>query len=540
MTAEEHFSPLYAEHSQIPSQFQLTLIEQRTYLINGELRRWDGEMQEVYSPVCTRTSNGVQQEILGSFPLLGPQQATEILDVAVGAYQRGQGEWPTMSVSKRIECVMDFLNRMIEQRAAVVKLLMWEIGKTLSDSEKEFDRTIDYIRDTIEALKDLDRASSRFQIEQGIIAQIRRMPLGVVLCMGPFNYPLNETFTTLIPALIMGNVVLFKPAKHGVLLHSPLLEAFQKSFPKGVVNTLYGRGHQLIPPLMETGKIDVLGLIGSSKVASALKKAHPKPHRLRAVLSLDAKNSGIILKDATIDDTVKECVLGALSFNGQRCTALKILFVHKAIAETFVKKISDAVNRLKSGMPWEEGTNLTPLPEPNKPKYLSELLSDAIGLGAKVQNENGGLTFKTFFHPAVVYPITKDMRLYREEQFGPIIPIVSFEDIEEVIEYITNSNYGQQVSIFGNDADELARLIDALTHQVCRININAQSQRGPDKFPFAGRKDSAETTLSVSDALRAFSIRSMVATKSTIQNKALITEITREHKSGFLSTDFIL
>ena len=113
-------------------------------------------------------------------------------------------------------------------RDEVVRLLMWEIGKTLPDAAKEFDRTVEYIRDTIEALKDLDRTSSRFAVEQGFVAQIRRSPLGVVLCMGPFNYPLNETFTTLIPALIMGNTVIFKPPKYGVLLHAPLLRGVRR------------------------------------------------------------------------------------------------------------------------------------------------------------------------------------------------------------------------------------------------------------------------------------------------------------------------
>jgi glyceraldehyde-3-phosphate dehydrogenase (NADP+) len=102
------------------------------------------------------------------------------------------------AVEERIKHIEAFAYRMKEQREEIVKLLMWEIGKALLDAEKEFDRTIDYIRDTIDALKDLDRLSSRFVIEQGIIGQIRRAPLGVVLCMGPFNYPLNETFTTLI------------------------------------------------------------------------------------------------------------------------------------------------------------------------------------------------------------------------------------------------------------------------------------------------------------------------------------------------------
>src|SRR5690606_21615611 len=159
---------------------------------------------------------------------------------------------PTMSVADRIACVERFTQKMIEKKEIVVKLMMWETGKSYADSVKEFDRTAEYIYATIDALKDIDRGSSRFQIAPGCIAQIRRSRLGVVLCMGPFNYPLNETFTTLIPALIMGNTLLFKPPKHGTLLHYPLLEAFRTSFPKGVVNTIYGRGNKIVPQLMQS------------------------------------------------------------------------------------------------------------------------------------------------------------------------------------------------------------------------------------------------------------------------------------------------
>ncbi|MFM8309584.1 MAG: aldehyde dehydrogenase family protein, partial [Microcystis aeruginosa] len=106
--------------------------------------------------------------------------------------------------------------------------------------------------------------------------------------------------------------------------------------------------------------------------------------------------------------------------------------------------------------------------------------------------------------------------------------------------YIVNSNYGQQVSIFGQDTEAIAALIDPLVNQVCRVNINSQCQRGPDTFPFTGRKDSAEGTLSVSDALRSFSIRTLVAAKETDLNKSLITQILKERQSNFLSTDFIL
>lgn len=525
----------------IPEKWRIDApIEQRQYLCDGEIKEWTGPQQNVPSPIYEAIGDSIQQKILGSYPLLGEEQALKALEAACRAYANGRGVWPTMTVEERIRHVEAFAYRMKEQRDEVVKLLMWEIGKTLPDSEKEFDRTVDYIRGTIDALKDLDRVSSRFVIEEGVIGQIRRAPLGVVLCMGPFNYPLNETFTTLIPALIMGNTVIFKPPRFGVLLHRPLLEAFRDSFPKGVINTVYGAGQKIIGPLMTSGRVDVLALIGSSQVADILKKQHPKPHRLRCVLGLEAKNAGIVLQDADLELAVKECVLGALSYNGQRCTALKMLFVHRDIIDAFLAKFSHAVDRLKGGMPWDAGVDITPLPEENKTGYLAELIDDACAKGARVVNPGGGSIDHTFMSPAVVYPVGPGMRLYSEEQFGPIVPIAPFSDIEEPMNYIMESNYGQQVSLFGSDPQIIADLIDPLVNQVCRVNINSQCQRGPDIFPFTGRKDSAEGTLSVSDALRAFSIRTLVAAKETDANKKIIKSIVTERSSRFLSTDFIL
>ena len=394
--------------------------------------------------------------------------------------------------------------------------------------------------DTIDALKDLDRTSSRIQKVQGVYAQIRRGPLGVVLCMGPYNYPLNETYSNLIPALIMGNSVIFKPARYGVLLNYPLLEVFRDCFPKGVINIIYGSGAETAGTLMVSGKIDVLAFIGTSRVANILKKQHPHPNRLRSALGLEAKNPAIILTDADLDLTVKECITGALSFNGQRCTALKIIFVHEDIAKKFLAKFNSAIDSLKYGMPWEEQVAITPLPEKGKTDYLKELIDDAVSKGAQVINENGGEVLKSFMYPAVLFPVDSSMRVYEEEQFGPVIPVATFKDISEPIEYMVNSKYGQQVSIFGTDADEIAKLIDPLVNQVCRLNINSQCQRGPDVYPFNGRKNSAEATLSVSDSLRTFSIRTLVAAKEIDLNKKMISDIIENRKSTFLSTDYIL
>ena len=246
-----------------------------------------------------------------------------------------------------------------------------------------------------------------------------------------------------------------------------------------------------------------------------------------------------MLRNADLDIAVKEVVLGSLSFNGQRCTALKIVFVHSSIADMFLEKLSAAVSNLKLGMPWEKGVNITPVAEPEKPKYLAEAINEAVGYGAKVINTEGGDQCESFVHPAIVYPVDDRMMLYSEEQFGPVIPVLSFNKIKQPIDYLIHSNHGQQVSIFGTDAEEIAHLIDHLVNQVSRVNINAQCQRGPDSFPFTGRKDSAQGTLSLLDALRSFSIRTVVATKVTPENKALLNEIVNGDLSNFLSTRFI-
>ena len=500
---------LFPSASEIPKEYDLIKpIEQKEYLVNGELRQWTGKTQDVWSPIYVRTENGLEQKRIGSYPITDATDAMEVLYAGVKAYSNGRGEWPSMSVSQRIECVEKFTQKMIQKRDEVVKLLMWEIGKSLTDSQKEFDRTVQYIYDTIGALKDIDRTSSTFIIEEGIIGQIRRSPLGVVLCMGPFNYP--------------------------------LLEAFRDSFPAGVINTLYGRGNSIIPQLMESGKIDVLTLIGSSKVADKLKKMHPKVNRLRAILGLDAKNAAIVTESAQLDVAINECLLGSLSFNGQRCTAIKMIFVHSSLADAFNKGLAEKIEALKIGMVWEPGVQITPLPEPNKPAYLKELIEDAKLHGASVMNPHGGENFKSIFFPALLYPVNSKMKIWSEEQFGPVVPVVPFDDISVPIDYIHESSHGQQVAIFGTDVNQISALIDDTVNQVSRVNINAQCQRGPDSFPFTGRKDSAEGTLSVTAALRSFSIRTVVATKSNQLNKDIVNQIVENQQSNFLSTRFIL
>ena len=523
----------------IPQEFQInTILNQDTYLVNGELKKWTGKTTPVYSTISS--TEKYEPTLLGTIPFMGEEEAMEAMDAATLAYNNGQGLWPTMKVVDRIICMEKFVLQMKATRSEVVKLLMWEIGKTLGDSEKEFDRTVEYIYDTIESYKELNSRSAKFTKKDAINAMVRRGPLGVVLCLGPYNYPLNETFTLLIPALIMGNPVIFKPAKLGVLLISPLLEAFRNSFPEGVINILYGRGREVATPIIKSGRVSVLALIGNSKSAIALQDQHPNKNRLRLILGLEAKNPAIVLPDANLDLAIQECVAGSLSFNGQRCTALKVLYVHESIVDEFNKRFAEKVDALNYGNPWDKSAFLTPLPETEKPAYIQELIYDAIANGAKVINSKGGELTDNFIFPAVLYPVNKQMRVYHEEQFGPVVPIISFKNIQEPLNDMAESNYGQQVSLFGKDIKTIAPLIDTLVNLVCRVNLNSSCQRGPDVFPFTGRKDSAVGTLSIHDALRSFSIRTFVASKDNDYNNAILQELLNSKESNFINTDYIL
>ena len=576
-----------------PAYINRPNIDGGKFFCNGEIREWTGAMQTVYAPIflegtevrrarlgypqvfssietvflgfvareasrhlgCrneTRVRRRqkkcdhpkpkplcVQDKVeIGRQARLTPTEALEALEAARAAWDNGKGVWPQTPFQGRIAAMEKFVARLKTKRDVIVNVLMWEICKVRADAEKEFDRTIDYINATLKAAKEMRNKESTLSDVSGVLAQVRRNPIGVMLNLGPFNYPFNETYTTLIPSILMGNTVVMKLPNVGCLAHISTMEVFKECFPKGTVNFISGAGRETMPPIMATGHVDIFAFIGGSKAADALIKNVPNPHKVKFCLSLDAKNLCVVLPDADVDAAVKECVLGALSYNGQRCTALKLLMVHSSILEEFRTKFVAKMGELKLGLPWDQGTDLTPLPEPGKPAYLAELREDAVAKGAQLYSpgEDQGWGHTTVF-PSVLCPVTKDMRVWKEEQFGPLVPIGSFNDVSEVIDYACTSPFGQQAAVFTKgDIKTLGPLLDVLTNCVSRVNINTQCQRSPDCFPFTGRKSSAQGSLSVTDALEAFSIQSMVATKRSYAD--LVQKVCDGKTSSFLTMDF--
>jgi glyceraldehyde-3-phosphate dehydrogenase (NADP+) len=515
---------LFPTAKDIPAAFRHTPDDTGlTLLIAGQARLWEGPSEPIRSAVCVRSAGKLERIELGPGALASEVEARAAIAAAAGAWGGGRGEWPRAAVSERISCVLDFVRRARPLREPVARALLWEVGKPWPDCLKEFDRTIEYIEATAEALREIETSAAAAVEAGGFAARIRRAPLGVALCMGPYNYAVNEVFTTVIPALVMGNPVVMKTPRYGVLANALLVPALEASFPPGVVSLVTGHGPTVVGPMMESGLVDVLALIGSARTAGILLRQHPRPYRLRTVLGMGAKNPAIVLADADLDHAAAEIVSGGLTFNGQRCTALKHVLVERKVAGALVERLSDRISHLRVGMPWEEGVVVTPLPDPEKPGHLASLVKDAVDRGARVLNAGGGEWAGTLFRPALVFPVAKEAELFHVEQFGPVVPVSVVDGPEQAIGIIEQAGVGQQASIFGHDTATIGPLVDHLANLVCRVNLNTQCRRGPDVYPFAGRKDSAVGTLSITDALRVFSIRSLVAVAA--KERALLDDL---------------
>jgi len=501
-------------------------------LYGGKVEAWSGDVKEVTSPIMDKSTG--QRIVIGCMAQMGADDARKVANAAHVAWDTGRGVWPQMSMKDRIQYIEKLVAALKLKRDDIIQVLMWEICKNTADAAAEFDRTILFIDALIKEIQSTIETEGDYKLVSGIRAKYRRNAVGVMLALGPFNYPFNETYTTIIPALLMGNVVVMKIPGVGGLAHVLTMEAYASTLPPGVVNFISGEGRTTMGPVMESGP-DIFSFIGGSKAADVLLATHPHPHRLRVFLSLEGKNLGIVTGDADVDVAAEQCILGSTTYNGQRCTAIKLIFCHESVSAAFLANLSDRVAKLKSGLPWEAGVAITPLPEPGKIAFLQALISDATDKGAQVVNASngGGEVSGAIMKPAVVAPVTSSMRLWHEEQFGPVVPVAVYKNIEEVYDYIRKMPYGQQAAIFSNNAEASAEILDVLSTAVGRININTQCGRSPDVLPFSGRRSSANGTLSVSEALKQFSIETVIAAKASETNEAILKDI--DAKSKFLA-----
>jgi glyceraldehyde-3-phosphate dehydrogenase (NADP+) len=476
--------------------------KERTFrnLINGEwINSSSDKFIDIYSPVGNC--------LVGKVPAM----TTDEVDLAIKSAKEAQKVWRNVPVNKRAEILYKAADILIEKVEDIAEIMMREIGKDKKSAESEILRSADYIKFTADTAKNLSGESipgdSFPGFKRNKISLVTREPLGVVLAISPFNYPINLAASKIAPALVAGNSVVLKPATQGSLCGLYLAKVFEQAgVPAGVLNTVTGRGSEIGDYIVTHPEIDFINFTGSTEVGTRISRITTM---VPLLMELGGKDAAIVLADADLDLAASNIVAGAYSYSGQRCTAVKRILVVNEVADKLVEKVKEKVQNLKIGNPLEEDVDIVPLIDSKAADFVWELIDDAREKGAHLLV--GGTREENMIYPTLFDNVTTDMRLAWEEPFGPVLPIIRVKDKDEAIEIANKSEYGLQSSVFTENINEAFYVADRL--EVGTVQVNNKTERGPDHFPFLGVKASGIGTQGIR-----YSIESMSRPKATVIN----------------------
>jgi len=426
---------------------------------------------------------------LGSIEIKSPWDRQSLASVAAASKQQAQAavvssdeafqNWRFSNLSDRVEILSKAVTTLRQDTDRLSQLLHKEIGKFEDDAKSEISRSIDYLELTLAAVKhwkgtvyhgDIDPKFPRNR-KTGIYS---REPLGVVLAISPFNYPINLSVTKIAPALLAGNTVVLKPSTQGSVTSYEFYQHFlDAGLPAGVLNIVTGSSSEIGDELLIHESVKLIAFTGSTGVGNHIKKVS---NGIPLLMELGGKDIGIVTENADLERAVAEIVKGAYSYCGQRCTAQKLVLVHRDVAESFSELLTEAA----------KSVDVNPMIDEKAAEYVMELYNDASGKGARVRLQSNLDGNK--LTPALLTNVTPEMRVFHEEQFGPLLPVCTYESDQEAIELANGSQYGLQASVYSQDVDQAFALADKL--EVGTVQINGKPDRGPDNFPFGGVKDS--------------------------------------------------
>lgn len=468
-------------------------------LINGKWKTSEsGKTIDIYSPV--------DKSLVGKVQSLNKREIDDIAETARAA----QKLWSDKTISERAVILHKAADLLLENVTEISEILQIEIAKEKNSSINEVNRTADFIRFTADAGKTLGGESISADNFPGFtkdkISIVERSPIGVVLAISPFNYPINLSASKIAPALIAGNSVILKPPTQGAISALYLAEIFNRAgIPAGVLNTVTGKGSEIGDYIVTHKGIDFINFTGSTSVGKHIAVI---AGMIPMLMELGGKDAAIVLKDADLTQAAKDITNGAFSYSGQRCTAVKRVIVLNEIADSLVKILKTNIEKLKIGRP-QDSADITPLISDDAADFVEELIEDAIEKGADViiGNRREGNTI----YPTLLDNVKENMRVAWEEPFGPVLPIIRVTSIDEAIRIANSSKYGLQSSVFTKDIDNAFYVSSKL--EVGTVQINNKTERSPDNFPFLGVKCSGMGTQGIR-----YSIEAMSRPKVTIFN----------------------
>ncbi|MDS4473632.1 NADP-dependent glyceraldehyde-3-phosphate dehydrogenase [Streptococcus pneumoniae] len=464
-------------------------------LVNG---KWKSSEQEItiYSPI--------NQEELGTVPAMTQTEADEAMQAARAALPA----WRALSAVERAAYLHKTAAILERDKEEIGTILAKEVAKGIKAAIGEVVRTADLIRYAAEeGLRITGQAMEGGGFEatsKNKLAVVRREPVGIVLAIAPFNYPVNLSASKIAPALIAGNVVMFKPPTQGSISGLLLAKAFEEAgIPAGVFNTITGRGSEIGDYIIEHKEVNFINFTGSTPIGERIGRlAGMRP----IMLELGGKDAALVLEDADLEHAAKQIVAGAFSYSGQRCTAIKRVIVLESVADKLATLLQEEVSKLTVGDPFDNA-DITPVIDNASVDFIWGLIEDAQEKEAQALTpikREGNLLWPVLFDQ-----VTKDMKVAWEEPFGPVLPIIRVASVEEAIAFANESEFGLQSSVFTNDFKKAFEIAEKL--EVGTVHINNKTQRGPDNFPFLGVKGSGAGVQGIK-----YSIEAMTNVKSIV------------------------
>ncbi|MBI4100781.1 aldehyde dehydrogenase family protein [Candidatus Microgenomates bacterium] len=448
------------------------------FLVNGQWQfSKSGKSTEIRSPI-----DGNE---LGQIPSVSQEEA----ELAIVAARDAQKGWENTLIHERVEIILRAAKILGEQKDYLTDLLISEIGKPRKEAEDEVLRTVDLINYYAEEGRRLTGETLSSDAFPGYkkvkLAIAERVPLGVVLAIPPFNYPINEGAPKICAALVVGNSLVVKAPTQGGISTLHLAYVFQKAgLPPGVLNLVTGRGEEIGDFLVSHPQVNAINLTGSYKTASHVAQLAGVK---KLIFGLSGKDASIVLADANLDLAAKEIAAGSFSYAGQRCTGIKRVLVEAKVATEFAWRLGEIVKeKFILDDPRKENVTLGPMINDQTADYVQELIDDALLKGATIFC--GGKRDGRYLEATILIKVAPNMRIAWEEPFGPVLPIIEVKDWKEAVEIANQSEYGLQSSVFTQDIDKAFAVAREL--EVGTVQVNGKDARGPDHFPFIGVKRS--------------------------------------------------
>ncbi|WP_338969417.1 NADP-dependent glyceraldehyde-3-phosphate dehydrogenase [Spiroplasma endosymbiont of Labia minor] len=418
------------------------------------------------------------------------------IDLAFESAKKAQINWAKTPILKRINVLKRFRDLLLKNKEFIADLLAAEVAKSYKDGLTEVERTVELIDYTFEEAKRLFPLAQTGE-EMGFenkLGVFYRIPKGVGLAISPFNYPINLAVAKIIPALVSGNGLVFKPATQGSLVGAYMgVLMHETELPKGLFNVVTGRGREIGDYLTAHKSIDFISFTGSVAVGKKLQK---NASTSDLILELGGKDPAIVLDDLDLENYANHIVSGAFNYSGQRCTAIKRVITTNKIADKLIPLLKDKVSKLSVGIPMESPI-ITPIIDLKSTEFVQSLIDDAKNLGATIVC--GDKREKNLMQPTLIDNVTTKMKLAWEEPFGPVLPVIRIDDLKEQIKIANESEFGLQAAVFGQNLSETLRVAKQL--EAGTVNINNKTQRGPDSFPFLGIKNSGVGVQGIRESL---------------------------------------